>query len=107
MENKVQELSESEFDGFVKKGYVLIDFFAEWCMPCRMMSPILDELSEKFEGKIKFAKVDIDSNQKLAQKFNVVSIPNFILFKEGKQVHQFMGATSAENFGKKLNEFLK
>ena len=72
-----------------------------------MMHPILDELSKKFEGKVTIAKVDIDSNQDLAQKFKVVSIPNFVLFKDGKQVHQFMGATSAENFEKKLKDLIK
>jgi thioredoxin 1 len=107
MENKIKEISSGEFDDFVKKGYVLVDFFADWCMPCKMMHPILDELSKKFEGKVTIAKVDIDSNQDLAQKFKVVSIPNFVLFKDGKQVHQFMGATSAENFEKKLKDLIK
>jgi len=105
--DKVPELNAGEFDNFIGEGNVLIDFFAEWCMPCVMMGPIVDDLSEKFKGKVKFGKVNIDGNQELAQKFNVASIPNFILFKDGKQIHQFMGSTSAENFEEKLNEFLK
>ena len=103
----VKELTNHEFEEFLKGGIVFIDFFADWCMPCKMMHPILDELSKKFEGKVTIAKVDIDSNQDLAQKFKVVSIPNFVLFKDGKQVHQFMGATSAENFEKKLKDLIK
>jgi len=104
--DKVPELNAGEFNDFIGKGNVLIDFSAEWCMPCVMMDPIIDDLSEKFEGKIKFGKVNIDGNQELARKFNVSSIPNFILFKDGKQIHQFVGSTSAENFEGKLNEFL-
>ena len=103
---KVQELTKPEFEDFTKEGTVLVDFFAGWCMPCIMMAPILDELSEKFKGKIKFAKVDIEENQDLAQKFNVASIPNFILFKDGKQIDQFIGALSAENFEEKLKKTL-
>lgn len=104
--DKVAELNAGEFNDFIKEGNVLIDFFAEWCMPCVMMGPIIDDLSEKFKGKVKFGKVNIDGNQELAHKFDVSSIPNFILFKDGKQAHQFVGSTSAENFEGKLNEFL-
>ena len=103
---EVQELTKNEFGNFTKEGIVLIDFFAGWCMPCIMMAPIFDELSEKFKGKIKFAKVNIEENQELAQKFNVSSIPNFVLFKEGKQIDQFIGALSAEDFEEKLKKTL-
>ncbi len=103
--SNVQELTKSEFDGFIRDGVVLIDFFATWCMPCLMMSPVIDDLSEKFEGKIKFAKIDIEENQELASKYNVQSIPNFVLFKDGKQVEQFVGAMSSEDFEEKLNKF--
>ena len=102
----VSELTNNEFNDFVKEGFVLIDFFAEWCMPCLMMSPIIDELSEKFEGKIKFGKVDVGDNQELAQKFNVSSIPNFVLLKDGKVIEQFIGSMSAEEFEEKLNRCL-
>jgi len=104
--DKVPELSKGEFEDYVKEDSVLIDFTADWCMPCVMMSPIVDELSDRFKGKIKFGKVNIEDNQELAQKFDVVSIPNFVLFKDGKQVEQFMGAMSVEDFEKKLNEFV-
>ena len=102
----VQDISKKEFEDFIKKDLVLVDFFADWCIPCVMMSPIIDELSGKFKGKIKFGKVNIEDNQKLAQKFDVVSIPNFILFKEGKQADQFIGSMTSEEFEKKLNKFI-
>ncbi|MAH03185.1 thioredoxin [Candidatus Pacearchaeota archaeon] len=105
--DKVTELSKSGFDKFIKDRNVLIDFFAEWCMPCLMMEPIIDELSEEFKGKIKFAKVNIDDNPELAGKFNVSSIPNFVLFKNGKQIEQFIGSMSSEEFEEKLNKFIK
>ena len=104
--DKVPELSEIEFENFINKDFVFIDFTADWCMPCVMMSPIIDELSDKFKGKIKFGKVNIEDNQKLAQKFDVVSIPNFILFKDGKRIEQFMGSMSSEDFEKKLKKFV-
>lgn len=103
----VQELTNGEFNEFVKEGLVLIDFFADWCMPCVMMGPVIEEMSEKFGGKIKFGKVNVEDNQELAQKYGVASIPNFILFKDGKVFQQFVGGMSAEDFEEKLNQFLK
>ena len=102
----VQDLSTNEFNSFVGEGIVLVDFFADWCMPCIMMSPIIDDLGKKFEGKIKFGKVDVGENQDLAGKHGISSIPNFILFKDGKQVDQFVGAMPLEDFEEKLNKHL-
>lgn len=103
---EVQELSSKEFDDFIKKGLVFVDFFADWCMPCIKMSPIIDELADKFKGKIKFGKVNVGDNRKLARKFNVVSIPNFVLLKDGKPVEQFVGAMSGEELEKRLRKFV-
>lgn len=104
--DKVPELTKREFDDFIKHDLVLIDFFAEWCMPCVMMAPIMDELSEKFHGKIKFGKINVDDNQALSQKYRIMSIPNFVLFKNGKQAGQFIGSMSVEDFEEKLKKFL-
>ena len=104
--DKVPELSSTEFNDFVKEGTVLIDFFADWCMPCIMMSPIIDELSEKFKGKIKFGKVNVEENPELAQKFNVASIPTIIIFKDGEIVSQSVGAVSSEDLEERLNSLL-
>ncbi len=72
-------------------GLVLVDFWAEWCGPCKVMLPRLDELSLKVEGKAKIMKVDVDSNGDSAMKFNVMSIPTLILFKDGKMVEKAVG----------------
>ena len=106
-EDKVQEITNKQFEEFTKKGLVFIDFFAEWCMPCLMMAPIIDELSEKFRGKIKFGKVNVDENKALAQKFNVMSIPNMVLFKDGKKAAQFIGAVSQDELENKLKSFVR
>ena len=102
----VQELTNSMFDEFIKEGVVLIDFFADWCMPCLMMAPILDEVGEKMRGKVKIGKVDVGENQDIASKFGVSSIPNFVLFKDGEVVEQFTGSMPAEELENKLKKHL-
>ncbi len=106
MAENVTELSGKEFDNFTKEELVLVDFYADWCMPCLMMTPVIEELSRKFKGKIKFGKVNIEDNQELAQKFNVSSIPNFVLLKKGKVIEQFVGSRPIEEFEEKLKNFL-
>ena len=107
MAENVPELTSVEFNNFIKKGDVLIDFFAEWCMPCVMMGPVIDELNEKFKGKIKFGKVNIDENRELAQRFDISSIPNFVLFKNGTPVEQFVGGMSEEDFEERLKKLIR
>jgi thioredoxin 1 len=75
-------------------------------MPCLMMAPVIDEMSEIFKGKIKFGKVNIDDNQNIAEKFGVNSIPNFVVFKDGKKVGQFVGGMSSEDMEERLRGFL-
>lgn len=104
--DKIPELTNAEFDSFIKSGTVLVDFFAEWCMPCLMMAPVLEELSEKFKGKIKFGKVNVDENNKLAQKYHVTSIPTFVLLKNGERIEQFIGAIPQEEFREKLKKMI-
>ena len=106
MVESVSELTGKEFKDFTKQGLVLIDFSAEWCMPCVMMSPVLEDLSAKFKGKIKFGKIDVDENSELAQKFKVFSIPNFILFENGEVKERFVGAMPEEDFEERLREHL-
>jgi len=104
--DKVPELTAKEFDAFIKKGVVFIDFFAEWCMPCMMMAPIIDDVSEKFKRKIKFGKVNVGESQEIAQRFNISSIPNFTIFKNGKVAEQFIGSMSEEDLDIRLKKFL-
>jgi thioredoxin 1 len=86
--------SDSEFqkDVLDSKVPVLVDFWAEWCGPCKMVAPVLDELAKEYEGKIKIAKVDVDQNQQVAGSFNIRSIPTLLFFKNGQVVKQLIGA---------------
>jgi len=106
MTENVIELSGKEFNNFIKEKVVLIDFYAAWCMPCLMMAPVIEDIARKFKGKIKFGKVNIEDNQELAQKFRIVSLPTFMLFKDGKQAKQFVGSRSIEDFEEKLKSLL-
>jgi len=86
---------------------VLVDFWAEWCMPCRMISPIIDELSEDYKGKIKFTKVNVDNNTKLATDLQILSIPVLILFKDGEEIKRIVGANPKPYIQKEINTVLK
>lgn len=104
--HKVTELTGKEFQEFTKSGLVLMDFFADWCMPCLMMAPVMEELAEKLKGKIKFGKINVDENRELSMKYRIMSIPNFVLFKDGKPLDQFIGAMPLEDFEERLKKHL-
>lgn len=104
--SEVPELTNGEFEKFVKDGVVLIDFFAEWCMPCMMMSPIIEDISEQFFDKIKVGKINIDDNSEIADKFGVVSIPTFIIFNDGKVMKELNGAMTEEELVQEIEKFL-
>jgi len=87
------ELTTANFKSSVASGIVLVDFWAEWCGPCRMMAPILDELAKEFDGKAVVGKVDVDSEGALAEEFEVQGIPTLLLFKDGALVNRFVGVT--------------
>jgi thioredoxin 1 len=91
-------ITKDNFDNEVLKSNipVLVDFWAEWCGPCRMVSPIVEEIANEMQGTLKVGKVDIDSEQDLAIKFNVMSIPTLLVFKGGKPVAQVVGAMSKD-----------
>ncbi len=102
----VPEISTDEFEKLMKsKGVVIVDFFAEWCMPCLMMAPIIDELAEEIK-EVKFAKVNVDDNSDLAGRFGISSIPCFLFFKEGKEINRIIGGRNAEDFEQEVREFL-
>lgn len=86
-----EALNSANFDSAIAKGTVLVDFWAEWCGPCRMFIPVFEELSKEMK-KVKFAKVNITQDEEIAQKFGVMSIPTLILFRDGKEVGRTMGA---------------
>ncbi len=99
-------LDESGFDDFVSKSPVpvLIDFFAVWCPPCRMMEPVMEKLAEEFAGKVAFGKVNVDENMELATRFGISAVPTFILFKNGKMLGRVIGARDYESFKAILEE---
>lgn len=84
-------ITTSEFDDAVKEGVVLVDFYADWCGPCKMLAPVLDELAEDVREKATVVKVNVDTEAELAQKYQVSSIPSLKLFKDGQIVEETMG----------------
>lgn len=106
MAENVMELTNRKFSEFAKKGISLIDFYADWCMPCVMMGPIVEALSQKFKGKIKFGKVNVEDSPELSKKFRVSSIPKFVILKDGEIAEEFVGSISEDEFEKKLKKYL-
>lgn len=101
----VLKLSEENFENEVVKSNqtVLVDFYADWCGPCKMMSPVIDQIAEEMEGKVKVGKINTDENMNLAEKFNIMSIPTIIVFKEGKICKIFNGVTDKNEILNILN----
>lgn len=101
-------LDEKNFETEVLKSHlpVLVDFWAEWCGPCKMIGPIIDQLSVELQGKMKMAKINVDEVPELAGKFNVMSIPTLLIFKGGQPVDQIVGAMPKDKLLAKLNAHL-
>jgi thioredoxin 1 len=85
---------------------VLVDFWAEWCGPCKMVGPTVEQLSQTMAGKIKVAKLNVDENQEIAMKYGIRSIPSLILFKAGKEIARTVGAASKESYQKFIEQSL-
>jgi len=103
---KYIEATAADFDATIAEGVTMVDFWAPWCGPCRMIAPVVEELAEDFDGKAKIVKVDTDQEQEIAVKYGVRSIPTIIFFKDGVQVDTMVGAASKDAFAAKINSFL-
>ena len=85
---------------------VLVDFFADWCGPCKMMAPVVEQLAEELEGKAKVGKLNIDENMDIAEKYRVMNIPTFLIFKDGQEKERIVGAVSKNELKNKLEQTL-
>ena len=100
--------SDSEFTQQVLESGkpVLVDFWADWCGPCKMIAPVVEELAEEYDGKIGFAKLDVDANPQVAMQFGIRSIPTLLIFRDGQVAEQVIGAVPKSLLKKKLDKVL-
>ena len=103
---KYIEATAADFDATVAEGVTMVDFWAPWCGPCRMIAPVVEELAEDFDGKAKIVKVNTDEEQDIAVKYGIRSIPTIIFFKDGEVADTMVGAASKDAFTAKINELL-
>jgi len=103
---KYIELTGADFKETLSEGVSLVDFWAPWCGPCRMIAPVIEELAEDFDGKAKICKVNTDEEQDIAVEFGIRSIPTIMFFKDGEMVDQVVGAQSKQALADKINGLL-
>lgn len=108
MGKNIQDVNQQNFDNEVLKSEkpVLVDFWAAWCGPCRMVAPVIDQLAEEYEGKLKVAKVNVDENPELAGRYDILSIPSVFLFNNGKKVDGIIGARPKQAFDEMLKKYV-
>ncbi len=100
---KIKILTDKNFSHQVKDGVVLVDFWAGWCMPCKMMAPILNEVADELNGNRFVGKLDVEKNKTISSKYKIRNIPTMILYKNGKEVNRFVGAKSKDFLIKHIN----
>jgi len=106
MGNQILHLNDKTFADSVEKdpAPILVDFWAEWCMPCRALAPVIDELAQEFQGKVRFAKVNVDECKDIPARFGIRGIPTLILFNDGKKVNELVGNQSKEKIRSMLTK---
>jgi len=103
-----QVISSEEFNNLVEniEGVAVVDFFATWCGPCKMLAPVFQEVGNELEGKAKFYKIDIDESLDIARQFNVSTVPTIIIFRNGEPVERLVGFMPKENLAAKIREYM-
>lgn len=99
-------IGKDAFELEVKEGVVLVDFFAEWCGPCKMVGPVLEELSQEMQGKVKFVKVDVDRNDELSELYGITNIPSMLILKDGKKEEMIVGFKPKQILKESLEQYL-
>jgi thioredoxin 1 len=103
----VVKLDSQTFDGFLNTDLpVLVDFWADWCMPCRMMAPVMEELARDYAGKARVGKVNVDENSQIAGRYGIMSIPHFLIFKNGTLVEKIVGAVGRYPLESALKKYM-
>ena len=98
----VLHLTAENFDEIIGRGRVLVDFWAGWCMPCKMVAPIIEELATEYENSVSIAKVDVDNNSEIAARYGIMNIPTVILFEDGVETKRFIGVQPKETYAAAL-----
>lgn len=102
--DKIKILTSQNFQSQVKTGITLVDFWAEWCMPCKMMAPVLNSTADELHGNASVGKLNIEQHQSIATQYKVRSIPTLIMFKNGKEINRFVGVKTKEFLLKEINK---
>jgi thioredoxin 1 len=106
MADNIVYLNDDNFTQTTASGVTLVDFYADWCGPCRMMEPVLHQLADEMKGRAKIAKLDIESAQSTTANFDVTSIPTLIIFKDGKEMNRIVGVRDLDSLKGTLTSFL-
>jgi thioredoxin 1 len=106
MSENTVEVTDQNFEDVTREGYVLVDFWAPWCGPCRLVGPVVDQLAQDYRGRVNVGKLNVDDNPQTAMKFRVMSIPTVILFKDGQPVETMVGAAPKNAYQARLDKHL-
>ncbi|AVK49365.1 thioredoxin [Clostridium sp. MF28] len=103
----IKILKENEFKSEIKDGLVVVDFYADWCAPCKMLAPIFEELALEMKETVKFVKVNVDNNQSVANEYNIASIPSLVIFKNGEMKDKLVGFRPKEDIKAEIESYLQ